>query len=41
MTIIQERSLSFLLIARKLSQAVGGGARHVQLADAAKASCHE
>jgi ABC-type uncharacterized transport system ATPase component len=32
MAIIQERSLSFLLVARKLSQAIGSGARHVQLA---------
>src|SRR2546430_1424895 len=32
MAIIQERSLSFLLVARKLFQAIGGGAQHIQLA---------
>ena len=30
--IVQKRSLSLLLVASKLSQAIGGGARHVQLA---------
>ncbi len=32
MAIVQERSLSFLLVASQLPQAVGRGARHMQLA---------
>jgi len=32
MAIVQERSLSLLLVASQLPQAVGSGARHMQLA---------